>query len=366
MTKEANISSKIKLDPILMRGNAFLLTMFIGHAALVYIVMWSYDLTGYYRPALYDFMVYFSLGLIVFIKGSFYMFRYVSYDRDKRGVGRIKSDFQKCWLNADYLISFIIPFLFLPIFIALFSSMKSIIPILKPFYLDEFLMLADRAVHFGVDPWRITHFIFGSPFGSSFLNFFYNLWFFIMFYYTLWIVVNVDLGKKRLQYLISFIIAWPLFGSLMAVWFSSAGPVYYGNVTGDNLIFGPLMADLYSFNDQLDGSWMRLFALDVQETLWADYIKSDVNVGSGISAMPSMHLSVTTLLYLSGKQVSKFIGYGMLIFLILIQIGSVHLGWHYALDGYVSIILTWGLWKICGLVADRIYKNEETATISNL
>jgi hypothetical protein len=35
-------------------------------------------------------------------------------------------------------------------------------------------------------------------------------------------------------------------------------------------------------------------------------------------------------------------------FLLVILIGSVHLGWHYAIDGYVGIIGTLILWWACG------------------
>jgi len=35
----------------------------------------------------------------------------------------------------------------------------------------------------------------------------------------------------------------------------------------------------------------------------------------------------------------------------VIWIGSFHLGWHYALDGLVSVALTFGIWVLCGRIA---------------
>lgn len=177
-----------------------------------------------------------------------------------------------------------------------------------------------------------------------------------MFSYVLWMIVNVSFGRERLQFIFTFVIIWPLVGSLFAVLLSSAGPVYYGGVVGDTSIFGPLMDLLKHYDNQFQDSAFGIFPLNAQDMLWADYLKNDTNIGSGISAMPSMHVAVAALLYFSGRSISKYLGYGMLVFLILIQIGSVHLGWHYALDGYVSILLTWGIWKFCGWLTDQVYK----------
>ena len=39
---------------------------------------------------------------------------------------------------------------------------------------------------------------------------------------------------------------------------------------------------------------------------------------------------------------------------LVIWIGSIHLGWHYAVDGLVSIALTIVIWKLMGKLADRL------------
>jgi hypothetical protein len=37
----------------------------------------------------------------------------------------------------------------------------------------------------------------------------------------------------------------------------------------------------------------------------------------------------------------------------MILVGSVHLGWHYAIDGYAAIIGTWAIWWIVGRLLER-------------
>ncbi|MDG1996435.1 MAG: phosphatase PAP2 family protein [Emcibacteraceae bacterium] len=270
----------------------------------------------------------------------------------------VVTDFRRDWFNANYLISFAIPIFCLPLFIGVFSSIKSAISSINPFYLDEFFMMADRTLHFNIDPWKVTFAIFGSPLGTVFINFFYNLWFFIMYAYTLWLMINVSYGRKRLQYLVAFILSWAIVGSFLAILFSSAGPVYYGRVVGDHSVYAPLMDSLYAFNEEFSESWFKVFALNTQETLWENYLKQDVNIGSGISAMPSMHLSISTLLYLSARQLNSVFAYLMLTFLIIILIGSVHLGWHYAIDGYAGILITCLIWKMSGKIARRVYNSD--------
>jgi hypothetical protein len=41
------------------------------------------------------------------------------------------------------------------------------------------------------------------------------------------------------------------------------------------------------------------------------------------------------------------------LFLAFIFVGSIHLGWHYAVDGYMAVAMAWALWRSVGWLLDR-------------
>ena len=94
-----------------------------------------------------------------------------------------------------------------------------------------------------------------------------------------------------------------------------------------------------------------VWALQVQEDLWAGYMNDGVL--AGISAMPSMHVATAVLMALYAWTHARWAGFVMAVFAILIMLGSVHLGWHYAVDGYVGALIAWIAWRIGLAVAGR-------------
>ena len=86
----------------------------------------------------------------------------------------------------------------------------------------------------------------------------------------------------------------------------------------------------------------RLPALEVQEALWQAYLANGGN--AAISAMPSMHVATSVLMAFYAFRHSKALGWLMSIFAFLIMVGSVHLGWHYAVDGYLGALIAWACW----------------------
>jgi membrane-associated phospholipid phosphatase len=90
----------------------------------------------------------------------------------------------------------------------------------------------------------------------------------------------------------------------------------------------------------------------VQDALWQSY-KTGTGDIRGISAMPSMHVMIATLLALFGWRTNRTLGIGLSIFAILIVLGSVHLLWHYAVDTIAGAAIAWLCWVVAGIAARR-------------
>lgn len=222
-----------------------------------------------------------------------------------------------------------------------FTDMKGVIPLLNAYSWDESFMLIDKALHFGQHPWQILQPFIGSQTPTIIINFFYNLWFFIMFGFWLYAgTTKIDQGWER-QFLLSFIWSWIIGGWVLATFFSSMGPAYYDLISPASNPYLMQMEMLRSINES-----HTVLALGTQDVLRESYLGAEGI--SGISAMPSMHNTTSTLFMLAAFRIHKYFGLIMALFLGFIVIGSVHLAWHYAVDAYAGVGIALLIWWISG------------------
>ena len=255
----------------------------------------------------------------------------------------LAADIRTNWLTVERLAGGGLILLLLPRFISLFTVFKTLIPVINPYAWDPQFAQWDRWMHGGVDPWRLLQPILGAPWISSGINFFYHMWIFVLYGILLWQAFSVRDPRLRMQFFLTFVLVWSLLGGLMATLLSSVGPVYFGRVTGLEDPFLPLVDYLQAANETAP-----IWALQLHDWLWRSHILGEYNFGTGISAMPSVHVAAAVLFALLGWRSHRLLGIALTAFAVMIMIGSVHLAWHYALDGYVAAILTYGLWRAAG------------------
>jgi hypothetical protein len=224
-----------------------------------------------------------------------------------------------------------------------FTSVKNMLPDVAVYGWDGLLADIDAAIHGGADPWTfLTAIVSRQPILRA-VEFVYVSGWMVMVGLVLPIVaLSPALAAIRVRFFLTYILAWMVVGNLLAGLFMSAGPAFFGEVAGDHARFAPLL-DFLAGNS--GSAWS---ARDIQLSLWQLYEHGMVSFGSGISAFPSMHVSMATLWAITAFQRSRTLGFAALAFLGVILASSVALGWHYAADGYASIVLTLLIWHAVG------------------
>jgi hypothetical protein len=271
-------------------------------------------------------------------------------DRPKRPLSMLWSEIRDRFVTSER-IAFALPALvFIPIFAGTFSLSKLLISKINPFVWDVTFAHWDRVLHFGYAPWELLQPVLGRPLITWTVNWFYNAWFGVMAFVWIWQAFSMRDKLLRLQFFYALLLAWILLGSVAATIFSSAGPCFYGLVIDGQDPFAPLLAYLQDANRHEE-----VWALKTQAELWQTHTSGELRLGGGVSAMPSLHVTMAFLIFLVCWRTSKIYGALAFGFFLLILIGSVHLAWHYAIDGYFAVPATLLIWWLSGRLAALTY-----------
>lgn len=230
----------------------------------------------------------------------------------------------------------------IPVLMGSYGVLKMLMPLSSPFAWDDALARMDRLLFLGQDPWRITHALFGAALPTQAMDFAYTLWVPLVMVGVL--CAAMAPAAPRARYLLSFALAWPLIGVFGAFALSSAGPCYSAAIGAETASwFTPLMERLAAHHESVG-----LKAVDWQGLLWQSYTGHEYKFGRGISAAPSMHNSICMLYVLALRSARPLWRIGSIVFAGLIFVASVHLGWHYAVDGLLGWALMVAIWKAAG------------------
>ena len=225
-----------------------------------------------------------------------------------------------------------------------FSKMKAAIPLFNDYTWDDAFIQSDRAIFFGYDAWEVLQPVLGYPVITAFLALLYQLWFLLLYIGVLYFAFAPMHSRIRRQFFLTYVLSWTVIGGAMATWLASVGPVFVGPLLGDAR-FDDQMAYLNAANEQIP-----VMTLKVQGML-LDWFHADANgLGSGITAMPSMHCAIAFLFWLAMRQISHGAGIFFAVFFAITWISSVHLAYHYAVDGLVSLVAVAVLWKMSAAI----------------
>jgi hypothetical protein len=228
--------------------------------------------------------------------------------------------------------------------LAAFTTYKLSIPTLVPYYADPVFADLDAWLHVG-NPGEWAHMVLPS-WASYPLGYLYGPgWFMLWFGFIALVALNGDRALRQ-RYFWTMAIAFCVLGTVAATALSSVGPVFYERF---------FHVDRYAaLMEMIRTSAVGDYMSEATGYLYANYASGGHQAGTGISAMPSMHLGVVTLNALMLSRLHRLLGIAGWTYVAVILFGSVYLGWHYAIDGYVSIafvVLVW--WLIGRLIALR-------------
>ena len=232
------------------------------------------------------------------------------------------------------------PPLLYTLLLGLFGLFKQRVLILADFTFDRTFHEWDRAI-FGTEPWRLSH---PSPWLTEILGASYYGWYAPMLLGTLAIAFVAGRPQFRSRYILAFVLTWLIVGSLMAFLLPAAGPCYWEHFVGGPNPYAELMENI---RRDVAASATYNPVLDAQAYLLRAHGRDSI-FGGGISAMPSMHIALATLFACGAWSLNRWFGATLAVFALVIWWASVHLGWHYFVDGLVAIPPTLAIWWACG------------------
>lgn len=240
---------------------------------------------------------------------------------------------------------FIIPALIFPLFLGAYTWAKASIPFTVGYPWESFWADVDHAL-LRADGWRIAHALMPSSFALAWTLFYAIGWGLLLVFVGALVSAFAD-RRAVATFYTAMMLSWLIGGVVFAYALSCAGPVF-AHLADPALAerFAPLRAELQASlaPDNIVLTTQRYLAAGIDSRIALK--------GSGISAMPSMHIATATIFVLAARR-TKWMPLALLFWLMTF-FGSVYLGYHYAVDAPVAVAVAIPCW----MLARRIYRPQ--------
>jgi hypothetical protein len=208
--------------------------------------------------------------------------------------------------------------LLLGLAMALHGWAKTMIPAVGGYWADPMLADLDHFL-FGQDPWHLFR---SDALGPMFAKI-YVSWFPITFG-TMGVLVFSKRDHSVL--LTSYLAILIIVGTIGQYVLPSVGPIFY-----ERMGLGPRFADLIATSDP---TYTYL-----ADYLWKNYELGGANLGTGISAMPSLHVTLAVWTLFAAYRLWRPLAIPAAAYVVIMWVTSIASGWHYATDGIVGAAL---------------------------
>lgn len=253
------------------------------------------------------------------ILGGMYGFLAMAVAGVRDPLARIREAATHDWRRAALLVACV----FLAgVNMTTFMWTKPLLNYLVPFWADPLLADIDRALFLGHDPWTLLTSLNSGP-----MAIFYHRGWFAMMVVTLIAVLSAPPSPEKSALMLTYFVLWSVVGPVIHSLLPAAGPIFFADMG-----YGDRFAGLHNVSETRAAATY----------LWTIYAHEGFGPGSGISAMPSLHIATTTWMLIAIRRFAPWLTVPMLFAAILIFLLSIALGWHYAIDGIVGGALSIG------------------------
>jgi hypothetical protein len=229
----------------------------------------------------------------------------------------------------------LLPAVIFPIFLGAYTWAKCSIPFAVGYSWEASWANVDHWL-FGEDAWRWAHALVPASLASAVTFYYAVIWgFALMFSGTL---ISIFASRRFAAiYFTALILSWLIGGIIMAYSLSAAGPVFAH-------LADPAMADRFL---PLRAELLRQLGPDNLVMRSQHYLATGMQMkiamkGGGVSAMPSMHIATATTMVIAAFRTRWL--WLALLFWGLTFLGSVYLGYHYAVDAPAAVAVAIPCW----------------------
>ena len=207
--------------------------------------------------------------------------------------------------------------------------LKVCVPLVTPRLWDQVLWRLDTLLHFGFSPSLFMIELTRDTVMAPLLDRWYG-WWLLSISLSLAFFCSFPKQLDRRRFLFSCAVLWTA-GAWIYVAIPALGPIYAFNEVWQQIL--PQIPHADSGQQLLWENYERVLAGRESGLLRA------FKPALGIAAMPSLHVGGHWLLMLWARRLARPLFLPAVVATALTFLGSVVTGWHYAVDGYIGIVV---------------------------